>query len=109
MRGISYISMFREPAIKGTPLIKAWEFSCAIDDNAPSGASVGGSVELLHDGSVIACTGTAGRVFIVSPDKKILWNAVPEVFGDNAWRPLRQYKVGVIEDAQLLEKLIFHP
>lgn len=107
-QGTSFISMFQEPQTPGGQLSKTWEFSCDIDSYTRAGAAVGGSVILLKDGSLIACTGAAGRVFIVSPDKKILWNAVPEFFSDNGWKPLLQYKVNIIEETGLLEKIIFN-
>lgn len=106
--GISYVSVFKEPQKTHEPLIKTWEFSCDIDDKTASGANVGGSVYMLNDHSIFSCVGTAGRLFIVSEDKKLLWNAIPETHIEKEWRPLRQYKVSVIETPEQLEQLIFH-
>lgn len=107
LNAISYIARFEEPADGSNQLKKLWEYSCKIDAEARSCSLSGGSVYELKDGSMLSCMGMEGRVFIVSPDQKLIWNALPEQRPQGEWRVWQQYRASFIENAAMLDKFIF--
>jgi len=106
MKAVSQVTILEEDSSKGG-LKKVWEFACDIDTFAEAHGGAGGSVELLPDNCILVSMGSASRIFIVSPDKKIKWNVLPQN-GDNNnnWYPLGQYRVTFISRKDL-EKFIF--
>lgn len=107
-KNVSYVSVFEEQATEPGGIKKIWEFSCDIDTNAASGAGPGGSVYMLDNGAILTGMGGVSRIFIVGPNKKIIWNAIPELSNDNmkTTQPMRQYRVSYVNINEL-EKYIF--
>jgi hypothetical protein len=87
---------------------KLWEFICDIDTQAPAASSRGGNVVLLPDGNLFVFMGSASRVFIVTPGKKILYNAVVEInnMGSDTWSPLPSYRAFPITQKALDDLII---
>lgn len=104
---ISTIAIFKEPAKPEDPLKTIWEYKCDIDTFADHVTPGGGSVEELNDDDYLVCMGRAGRVFIVSNDKKILWNVITQKHGDNGWENIQNYRVSTIKQEDL-ESLLFY-
>lgn len=106
VRLTSYVEKFIETDSK-TGLKPIWKFSCEIDTLTEGGTGVGGSVIMLEDGCILTCVGGAGRVFIVNQEKKLVWNAVPQVFEkDSGWFTTGQYRAFYVKKADLA-KFIF--
>lgn len=103
---ISYVEKYKETNSK-TGLEPIWKFSCDIDTFTEGGTGVGGSVIMMDDGCILTCVGGAGRVFIVSPEKKVIWNAVPQIYQNaSGWFTTGQYRAFYIKKKDL-EKFIF--
>lgn len=104
----SYVRIFKEDQAKKT-ITKVWEFSCDIDTFALSCADAGGSVAILNDEDLLICTGTAGRTFIVSKDKKILWNqvSVRKEAGSGKWVSQVAYRTKYITNINYLKPFLF--
>jgi hypothetical protein len=107
---LSYLVILKEPESPADTIKKEWEFSCDIDTFAAANCGAGGSMTELHDKTILACMGIAGRVFIVDRNKNVLWNALSEwkePYSKN-WLPQNAgYRASVIEDRPSLFKLIF--
>lgn len=86
---------------------KVWEFECAIDREAPAATTRGGNVQELADGSLFVCMGASPRIFIVNRAKKVLYNAVVEIWdpGSEQWTPYQQYRAYPVTRSQM-DKLI---
>ncbi|MCB0696378.1 MAG: aryl-sulfate sulfotransferase, partial [Chitinophagaceae bacterium] len=102
---VSSVIVFHEPATKTDSLKKLWEFSCDIDTFAPAITSGGGSMYELDSGDYLVCMGLSNRDFIVSNDKKILWNVLTETYSCE-WKPLAGYRVCPVRKKDL-RKLLF--
>ncbi|MBZ0098541.1 MAG: aryl-sulfate sulfotransferase, partial [Taibaiella sp.] len=74
----SSVILLKEPGNDNGDLQKIWEYGCDIDTFAGHITYQGGNALELMDGNYLVGMGTAGRVFIVSKEKKLLWNAVFE-------------------------------
>ncbi|MCB0697634.1 MAG: aryl-sulfate sulfotransferase [Chitinophagaceae bacterium] len=99
---ISYITMLKENPEKRSGIEKIWEFPCNIDTFAMWAGGAGGSVTMLDNGDILASMGAASRVFIVTPDKKVLWNGIPQVSDPgNNWHLLGQYRTSYITKKDL--------
>lgn len=106
-RNTSYVTIFEEGGTEYGGIKVDWEFSCDIDSYALAGAGAGGSVYMLDDKSVLTSMGGASRIFIVSPEKEILWNVIPESSDANGnWQSLGQYRTSYIYKKDI-EKYIF--
>lgn len=102
----SFLSVYNQPDT-GNNLELVWQFSCNIDTNALPGSGAGGSVIQLEDGCMLSSMGAASRVFIVTPDKQIIWNVMPEVSDDSKrWSPLGEYRASYLKKEDI-EKFIF--
>ncbi len=102
----SHVCILEETATK-TGMKKIFDFSCDIDTNAKKHGGAGGSVAVLADGAMLVNMGSAGRVFIVGEDKKIILNALPQSADANRnWYNLGQYRVNFINKTDI-EKFIF--
>lgn len=101
----STIVVFKEPAASSDSLVKLWEFSCDIDTFAGPIASGGGSLCELDKGDYLVCAGITGRSFIVSADKRVLWNVVTEK-REQTWKPFAGYRVSPVWPGQL-HRLLF--
>lgn len=102
------VVILKEPEAPGGSFKKIWEYTCTIDTLYPPYtpkifASGGNAVE-LPDNSFFVCMGGAySKMFIVTRDKKILWNALPERFmeSDNKWTNSHEYRVNIISRKDL--------
>lgn len=97
---VSYVARY---TMQDCLLEKEWEFGCDIDTNAKVGTMVGGSVKELSNGDILVSVGNTGRFFIVSPQKKILWNTIAEnrMDGNEYWVPSSEYRTSYLEMTQL--------
>lgn len=85
-----------------------WSFSCNIDTLTDKHGAAGGSLDVLPNGNILVSMGSAGRLFIVTPDKKVVWNALP-MSGDvnNNWYKIGPYRARILTKKQI-EKIIYH-
>jgi hypothetical protein len=108
--------MMQEPAGSGGALKKVWEYECPIEGihSKTQGKyqfPVGGSFEELADGSMLVCmAGTYSKVFMITPDKKVLWSALPErmMTDPKQWDNAYSYRASIISGRQQLERLIWN-
>jgi hypothetical protein len=104
---VSYVRIFKENQ-KADSLEIIWSFPCDIDTFADKCGVAGGSVLMMSDNDVLVSMGTAGRSFIVSKDKKILWNSI--IYrreGSGVWIRQVQYRTKYINKINELKKFIF--
>jgi hypothetical protein len=102
---------FRKGKVKAV-----WAYDCSMDDLAPRKKMKddfvsGGNVVELPDQSVFVCMSSVySKLFIVSPEKQILWSAIPEFYNkaDEKWLPLTEFKASMIYNKADLEKLIWN-
>lgn len=106
----STVQIFKEPATQAEGLTKLWEFSCDIDKFAAPGTGTGGSVQMLNNKNILVGMGLAGRVFIVSPEQRVTWNAITyyKPLINSAWDIMPMYRAYGIEQKNDLYKLIFN-
>jgi len=95
---------------------KVWEYKCVIDSinetkQVQNPFSSNGDVIELPDQSLFAYMsgGVYSRLFIVNPDKEILWSASAEEWDANEkkWKGLLQYRASIISSTADLEHLIW--
>jgi hypothetical protein len=107
------IIMMRESALKKDSLEKVWEFECPMDELTPEERAktvfnAGGSVYELPDKTFLCCMGSGyGKTLLVNRDKTILWCAQPEIWKDNKWINVSEYRASIITRSEL-EKLIWN-
>ena len=104
-RSVPTVAIFREPIAIGDTLQKIWEFRTDIDTFVVPMSSGGGSVQELEEGDYLVCAGLPGRVFIVSDDKKVLWNVLVSQLEKGKWGPASVYRVSPVRKNDL-EKLL---
>lgn len=110
------ITVLEEPHSSKDSLKKIWEYECTIEGVSESERKAqrfisGGSVQELPDGSIFACmNGTYSKIFIVNPDKKILWSGLAEKWNANEkkWEMSGQYRSYIVYDKEKLEQLIWN-
>jgi len=110
------IQIFQEPGPGLSDLKKIWEYQCKLRNedikNPPDyKASTGGNVYELPDNSMFVSMGSVyGEIFIVSPDKKIVWSCFPEKWNmdKNKWELVYQYRSSIIASRTELERLIWN-
>lgn len=100
------VVVFKEPNAEDKTLQKIWEFKTDIDTFTKPMSSGGGSVRELDKGDYLVCTGLPGRNFIVSADKKILWNVVTWQKEKGEWKPASGYRISPIRKEEL-PKILF--
>ena len=108
--GIPKIIKMQEPAFAGGQPKKVWEYDFSKEGGYESMMSGGGNVIELPDESMFVCLGNQyGSTVIVSPDKKILWSAMPEKYmaDQNKWIPIPEYRASIILNPKELESLIW--
>ncbi|MBN8672278.1 MAG: aryl-sulfate sulfotransferase [Chitinophagales bacterium] len=103
---IPAVVVFKEPTAEGKTLLRIWEFKTDIDTFTKPMSSGGGSVRELDKGDYLVCTGLPGRNFIVSSDKKILWNVVTWQKEKGEWKPASGYRISPIRKEEL-PKILF--
>ena len=100
-----------EPALNSEgQLKKVWEYACTTEKGVYASFPMGGNIIELPDESVFACMGSQySKVFIVTPQKKILWSALPEKWNaeEKIWKPVSQYRASIIYDREMLERMIW--
>ncbi|RYE23129.1 MAG: hypothetical protein EOP51_11440 [Sphingobacteriales bacterium] len=88
---------------------KTWQFSCRLDDKADKSTPTGGNAIELPDGDIMCCVGSTGRLFIVSKNKRVLWNAIRQTRQNNEdWRNTEVYRITFIRNNADLQPFIFH-
>jgi len=103
----STVIVLKEPQTNSGDIHKLWEFSCDIDTLAKPLSVGGGSVEELPGGDYLVCMGASHRNFIVSKDKKILWNALVEIkTPEGAWMPSPGYRISPVLP-EYIERMVF--
>lgn len=100
------VVVFKEPTAENKTLQRIWEFKTDIDTFTKPMSSGGGSVRELDKGDYLVCTGLPGRNFIVSKDKKILWNVVTWQKEKDEWKPASGYRISPIRKEEL-PKILF--
>ena len=110
------IVMFKEPGPGSNNLTKVWEYvtdinvTTARDEGRDAYYTSGGNVTELPDGSLfVSMSNHYTNVFIVSPEKKILWNAIPENHTEESkqWQPATQYRASIIATGKQMEQLVW--
>ncbi len=105
-KGLSTVLILK--SINDSTLVKKWEFPCDIDNNALPYSPAGGSEYKINDSCLLVAMGSAGRIFIVTPSKKLIWNAVGETKNNTpAWHPFIQYRAYPVEGYEKIKQLIF--
>jgi Arylsulfotransferase (ASST) len=110
------IVKLKEPASAKGGLKKIWEYECTVEgaiDNTVVRYEFqsGGNVIELPDRSLFASmAGNYSKIFIVSPDKEILWSAIPEHWNPSGkkWAVFHPYAANIILDQKELETLIWN-
>ncbi len=71
-----------------------WKFDCRFDGIVYHSLR-GGSINELKDGNLLVCMGKTNRVFEVTREKKVVWQAEMEKYDLNfsAWQPNSLYQV----------------
>ena len=113
--GISRIVKLEEPAIPGGGLKKIWEYGCTTEGVLPGQQvsfqfAVGGNVTELPDQCLFVNMSTSySKVFILSPDKDLLWSAIPEKWNARMkrWDMVYQYRASIITSRKDLENLVW--
>lgn len=104
---ISTVLVLKEPMYPADTPLKIWEFKCDIDTYAKAFSPGGGGVYELTHGDYLVCMGASNRNFIVSNDKRMLWNVIIQFRNDDgAWNPLSGYRISAVE-AKDIRKLLF--
>ena len=113
--GLPGVVMMKEPGAANEGLKKVWEYECTMEgfenDKPLNSFLAGGNVEELPDHSLLVCmSGDYCKIFIVSPDKQILWSAIPEWKNatTKSWRPITQYRASIIKSRKEMERLIWN-
>ena len=108
--------MMQEPADSKGPLKIVWEYEFPLQKvpeykEVKFKASSGGNIIELPDQSVFAMLSDKEcQVFIVSPDKEVLWSAVPQKWNADTkrWEAVNNsYRASIIPDRRSLEKLVW--
>ncbi len=79
-----------------------WKYQCNFDTPNDNKSSRGGNVDELPNGNFLVCTGTNNRIFEITPQKKILWNAIT---GSNGGEKIRKLKTTPIFQAHYASSL----
>ena len=110
------VIMMKEPATPKDRLKKIWEYECNVpgmDEKNPIDPvfMAGGNVLELPDHSIFTSMCVMyGNIFIVSPDKNILWNAISEIWvpAKKKWKVQANYRASIIINRKELEDLIWN-
>lgn len=119
------VVMLQEPQSEKDTLKMVWEYPCPVEprhtepisDNPTIAAmrrynfTSGGNVDELPDNSLFVSTNVPfGSLFIVSPEKQLLWSSeVKRWHADiNSWLPVMLYRASIIPERKKLEQLIWN-
>lgn len=97
------VMVLRQPLSEADTARVVWSFDCDIDDQADHTALREGNAVPLPGGNVLVCMGTTPRIFIVSRDKKLMFNSISEYRpgGKEPWAPKASYRVSPVTQEQL--------
>jgi len=90
------VVIFSQPKTQKDSSLKVWEFKCNFDTLYKSFSFGSGNVEYLDNKNFLVNMGDPiGRIFEVTPDKKVIWDCYPEVYSNlySNWMPLYNYRV----------------
>jgi hypothetical protein len=101
---------------KNGEMKKVWEYTCPIEGQTGKTQTqyqftFGGNVVELPGHEIFVSMSTLySRALIVSPEKKILWSAIPERWNKETkrWENVFQYKASLINSRKELEKFIWN-
>ncbi len=121
LSAIPTVELLQAPGPGGSELKKVWEFECPIEEPIRTEIEKshlffhsGGNVVELPDQSLLVdmSNDVYCKVFIVSPEKKIFWSAIPEVYdpAKKKWQPPINgvYRASIIPSRKELERLIWN-
>ncbi len=120
MNGTPQLLKMREPDTDTGNLTVTWQYDFPVSPLPPAfydkiggggSETVGGNEAELPDHSMfVSLCKPYGNLYIISPDKKILWSAEIErwVPDDNKWMMEFQYRASIIPGRKELEKLIWN-
>ena len=106
------VIVLRPSAAGSNKLKKVWEYVLP-DEQSTKGRALltsGGNVAELAGGDLFVSSCTPySHVFIVTRDKKLLWNAMLEKreVNENKWKPFPQYRASMIRNKKEMEQLIW--
>jgi len=88
----SEVVVFTQP-VQGAASKVTWKYSCNFSTGDNMG-SVSGNVDELKNGSLLVCMGAVNRIFEITRNKKITWNAVVEAYNtfDSTWKKFPLYR-----------------
>jgi hypothetical protein len=94
MDSVARLIILKESKSQSPNYEVVWQFSCNIDTLASAASSRGGSFTPLPDGNYLVCMGHTPRVFIVSKQREILYNAIVEQWDEKSskWMPANLYR-----------------
>ena len=110
------IEMLEEHGADRHKLRKVWEYQCTVDrqdgETGKQGefGSGGNVMELPDHAMFVAMAGAYCNTFIVSHDKKILWNAILERWDQTAvkWVAPLHYRASIVTDVKDFERLVWN-
>ena len=88
----SEVVVFTQP-VPGSASKVTWKYNCNFGTGDNMG-SVSGNVDELKNGSLLVCMGAVNRIFEITRNKKITWNAVVEAYNvmDSTWKKFDLYR-----------------
>jgi Arylsulfotransferase (ASST) len=102
---------FQEPISEKGTAKKIWEYIRPVDTVLSKIYPSGGNVVELEDESIfVSMPFLNDNVFIVNPDKEILWNAILEQWNafEKKWEGVNLYRASIIPGREELEQLIWN-
>jgi hypothetical protein len=116
LKELPKLIMMTAPEDNKNPVKKVWEYECNVEgmnekNPVDSVFTSGGNVIELPDGSMFASMSVLyGNLFIVSRDKRILWNAISERWNptEKKWKVNANYRASIIVSRKELEDLIWN-
>ena len=89
---VSEVVVFTQPH-NNTPSRIEWKFDCKLDTANNMGA-VSGNADELPNGNMLVCMGAVNRVFEVTRNKQVVWNALLENYNtlDSTWHKFPLYR-----------------
>ena len=118
------ILKLEEPQTPGGDLKEIWEYDCTGEGVLPEEdhqlnkkspdknhiydfQSGGNVIELPDDCFFVNMSGKYDKVFILNPNKEILWSAIPEEWDSKGWHITPQYRASIISNKEM-EALVWN-
>lgn len=97
--GVSSIIELRDPCGPKDSLL-LWRFELNFDTLSTAKSMNGGSVAEFSNKNILLCGGSLNRIFEVTRDKKIVWDAfiTARGKGDSQWQPMPQYRCHPVKE-----------